>query len=130
MIQMDQPESIAVPVRVLRMRDLRDRLQLSASQVFSLVARGIFPKPFSLAPGGRAVGWLESDVSSWILQRKAAAEASNLKFSDTASFDKNDGDINIRKLLTHSKKYKSKLSINPIQFKQLSGASAAVKDSK
>jgi prophage regulatory protein len=71
MNQITLPERSAPSVRVLRMRDLRDRLQLSTSQVFSLIARGLLPKPFPIVPGGRAVGWLESDISDWILQRKA-----------------------------------------------------------
>jgi prophage regulatory protein len=57
------------------MGDLRDRLQLSTSQIFSLVARGLLPKPFLIVPGGRAKAWLESDITDWILQRKAEGEA-------------------------------------------------------
>jgi predicted DNA-binding transcriptional regulator AlpA len=40
-----------------------------------MVARGHFPKPFTLIPGGRAVGWLEKDVDQWVLDRKNAQEA-------------------------------------------------------
>ena len=75
MNQITLSERSAPGVRVLRMRDLRDRLQLSTSQVFSLIARGLLPKPFPIVPGGRAVGWLESDIAHWILQRKAEGEA-------------------------------------------------------
>ncbi len=74
MSQVTFPELSTQGVRVLRMRDLRDRLQLSTSQVFSLIARGMLPKPFPIVPGGRAVGWLESDITDWILQRKAEGE--------------------------------------------------------
>jgi prophage regulatory protein len=74
MNQITLSERSALSVRVLRMRDLRDRLQLSNSQVFSLIARGLLPKPFPIVPGGRAVGWLESDITDWILQRKAEGE--------------------------------------------------------
>jgi len=38
-----------------------------------MVAKGIFPKPFQLIPGGRAVGWIESDVNAWVLERKNAS---------------------------------------------------------
>lgn len=74
MIHSNLPEFSTLNVRVLRMRELRDRLQLSPSQIFSLIARGLLPKPFPIAPGGRAVGWLASDISTWILQRKAEGE--------------------------------------------------------
>jgi predicted DNA-binding transcriptional regulator AlpA len=41
-----------------------------------MVACGQFLKPFTLIPGGRAVGFLESDVDQWILDRKEASEKS------------------------------------------------------
>ena len=74
MMQVNLPEFSPNGVRILRMRDLRDRLQLSQSQIFSLIARGLLPKPFSITPGGRSVGWLESDIANWIWQRKAEGE--------------------------------------------------------
>jgi predicted DNA-binding transcriptional regulator AlpA len=38
-----------------------------------MIARGQFQKPFTLVPGGRAVGWLEQDVDQYILDRKASS---------------------------------------------------------
>jgi len=61
--------------RILRMRDIRIKTGLSQSTLHDLVARGVFPKPFTLIPGGRAVGWLETSVDQWILQRSDAAES-------------------------------------------------------
>lgn len=63
-------------VRVIRHNHVRQKLQISSAKLFDMVATGIFPKPFNLIPGGRAVGWLEHDVDRWILSRK---EASSLK---------------------------------------------------
>lgn len=60
--------------RILRMRDICQKMGLSPSTVHDLVARGIFLKPFTLIPGGRAVGWLEVDVDQWIFERKEASE--------------------------------------------------------
>lgn len=60
--------------RILRMRDVCQKLNVSPSTVHDLVARDIFIKPFTLIPGGRAVGWLEEDVDQWIFERKAASE--------------------------------------------------------
>lgn len=63
----------AQPRRILRMREICQKLGLCPSTVHDLVARGIFIKPFTLIPGGRAVGWLEVDVDQWISDRKEAA---------------------------------------------------------
>jgi prophage regulatory protein len=55
--------------RVLRMRDLVQRLQLSQSRLYALIAEDKFLRPFKLIPGGRAVGWLERDVDAWLAER-------------------------------------------------------------
>lgn len=47
---------------------------ISPSTVHDLVARGNFIKPFTLIPGGRAVGWLEAEVDQWIFERKEASQ--------------------------------------------------------
>lgn len=52
--------------RVLRMRQLTDKLPYAPSTIYGLVAAGKFPAPFKLIPGGRAAGWLESDVDAWL----------------------------------------------------------------
>ena len=59
--------------RILRMRDICQKLGLCPSTVYDLVARGVFIKPFTLIPGGRAVGWLEVDVDQWIFDRTEAS---------------------------------------------------------
>ncbi len=68
----------AQPRRILRMRDICQKLGLCPSTVYDLVARGIFIKPFTLIPGGRAVGWLEVDVDQWIFDRKEASSLDTL----------------------------------------------------
>ena len=60
--------------RILRMHDICQKMGLSPSTVHDLVARGIFIKPFTLIPGGRAVGWLEAEVDQWIIERKEASQ--------------------------------------------------------
>ena len=78
MVQKHQPESagqkLASQLRVIRHRQVCERLQISSAKLFDMVAKGQFLKPFTLIPGGRAVGFLESDVDQWILERKAASE--------------------------------------------------------
>ena len=63
-------------VQVLRHAEVKKRLNVSGAKLFDMVAKGQFPKPFTLVPGGRAVGWLESTVSDWILQRQHQGEQS------------------------------------------------------
>jgi len=60
-------------VRVIRHNQVCIKLQISSAKLFDMVAKGIFPKPFQLIPGGRAVGWIESDVNAWVLERKNAS---------------------------------------------------------
>lgn len=76
MVQQDLPGADSVPshVRVIRHAMVRKKLQVSSAKLFDMVARGQFPKPFTLIPNGRAVGWLESEVDQWILDRKSAAQ--------------------------------------------------------
>jgi prophage regulatory protein len=54
------------------MRESCLKVGLGQSSLYDLINRGIFPKPFPLVPGGRAVGWLEEDIDQWILDRKEA----------------------------------------------------------
>jgi prophage regulatory protein len=60
-------------IQVVRHSHVCQKLQISSAKLFDLVAQGIFPKPFQIVPGGRAVGWLEHDVDAWVLERKAKA---------------------------------------------------------
>jgi prophage regulatory protein len=60
-------------IQVVRHVHVCQKLQISSAKLFDLVAQGIFPKPFQIVPGGRAVGWLERDVDTWVLARKAEA---------------------------------------------------------
>lgn len=60
-------------IRVIRHAQICSKLQLSSAKLFDMCAKGVFPKPFTLVPGGRAVGWLEHDVDAWIMARKEVA---------------------------------------------------------
>ena len=63
-------------VQIIRHARVRQKLQISSAKLFDMIARGQFPKPFTLVPNGRAVGWLEHEVDKWILDRKNSAEMS------------------------------------------------------
>lgn len=52
---------------ILRLPAVKARTGLSRSTIYQRIAQGSFPAAYSL--GGRAVGWLEADVSAWILDK-------------------------------------------------------------
>ena len=60
-------------LKVIRHAEVCRKLGISAASLFDMVAKGDFPKPFSIIPGGRSVGWLEGDVDVWITKRSRAA---------------------------------------------------------
>jgi prophage regulatory protein len=61
-------------VQIIRHALVCQKLQVSRAKLFDMIARGQFPKPFTLIPNGRAVGWLEQDVDIWIMNRKNATQ--------------------------------------------------------
>ena len=73
-----QPESagqkLADRLRVIRHKQVCQKLGLSSAKVFDMQAKGLFPKPFTLIPGGRATSFIEDEIDQWILERKAASE--------------------------------------------------------
>ena len=67
-------QNSAEVVRVLRMCGACGKVGLGRSSIYELIARGQFPPPFRLTPGGRAVGWFESDLDDWLRQRRLSSE--------------------------------------------------------
>ncbi|MDE0082872.1 MAG: AlpA family phage regulatory protein [Gammaproteobacteria bacterium] len=55
--------------RILRMPEVEARTGLSQRSIRALVARGDFPRPIRLSR--RSVGWLESELNGWLLERIA-----------------------------------------------------------
>jgi prophage regulatory protein len=53
--------------RFLRLSDVKERTGLSRSTIYLSISKGNFPKNVSLGP--RCVGWLESEIDSWIQDR-------------------------------------------------------------
>ena len=64
-------------LRILRHAKVREKLDVSDATLFDITAQGLFPKPFQIIPGGRAVGWLEHEVDAWILERKELSGGSS-----------------------------------------------------
>ena len=56
---------------ILRLPAVKTRTGLSRSTIYLRVSQGTFPSPLSL--GGRAVGWVEKEVQSWLAERIAAS---------------------------------------------------------
>ncbi len=52
---------------ILRLPQVKARTGLSRSLIYLLIKEGKFPKQVNL--GDRAVGWLESEIDSWIESR-------------------------------------------------------------
>jgi prophage regulatory protein len=53
--------------RIIRRPEVEKRVALSRSALYRRIAAGSFPKPVNLC-GGRAVGWLESEIEAFIAQ--------------------------------------------------------------
>lgn len=52
---------------ILRLPTVKIRTGLSRSTIYLRVSEGTFPKQVSL--GGRAVGWIESEIQEWLERR-------------------------------------------------------------
>jgi prophage regulatory protein len=57
------------PDRILRWREVSDRIGLSRATIWRMVRGEVFPAPVSL--GLHSVGWLEREVAGWIAERAA-----------------------------------------------------------
>ena len=54
-------------VTILRLSDVQLRTGLSRSSIYKRISENRFPKQISL--GGRAVGWLQSEINDWLNQQ-------------------------------------------------------------
>ena len=55
--------------RLLRWPCVQQRVGICRSHAHQLIAKGLFPKPRKLVPGGRASAWPESEINEWVKQR-------------------------------------------------------------
>jgi prophage regulatory protein len=58
-------------MRILRLPAVIERVGLCRAAIYKAVAERRFPAPVALAPGCRAVGWLENEITAH-LQRCVA----------------------------------------------------------
>ena len=54
-------------MRFIKLKEVMDCTGLGRSTIYKYIEKGEFPKSISL--GERAVAWLESEVSDWMLER-------------------------------------------------------------
>ncbi|MCP1116914.1 prophage regulatory protein [Robbsia andropogonis] len=62
-------------MKVLRMKDLPEKVGLGKTTIYRMIEENQFPRPFPLTERGGPsgpVGWLESDVNTWIDDRYKA----------------------------------------------------------
>jgi len=67
-MSMTNPE-IAKKQRLIRLPEVMQRVGLSNSYIYALQAKGQFPKPIKLIKGGRASGYIESEIDEYIERR-------------------------------------------------------------
>jgi prophage regulatory protein len=56
---------------ILRLPTVKARTGLSRSTIYLRISEGRFPRPVSL--GSRAIGWIESEINTWLSERVAAS---------------------------------------------------------
>jgi len=57
---------------ILRRRKVEERTGLTRSTLYLKIKKGTFPHPVKLGP--RSVGWIESEVNSWLESKIQARE--------------------------------------------------------
>jgi prophage regulatory protein len=68
--------------KIYRKAELYEVTGLARTAIEKMMAEGVFPRPITLAPGGRAVGWLSSEIAAWQEQRKAARDGGEPVLTD------------------------------------------------
>ncbi|HIB83440.1 MAG TPA: AlpA family transcriptional regulator [Chromatiaceae bacterium] len=58
---------------ILRLPAVKVRTGLSRSSIYLRISTDDFPAPISL--GGRAIGWVESDIDDWLAEKIEASRA-------------------------------------------------------
>lgn len=68
-------ETIGQHDRIMRMPEVMETVGLSRPQLYLLISQGKFPKQIKLTPGGKAAGWLQSEVLDYINSRVVESRA-------------------------------------------------------
>ena len=70
---------------ILRLPQVRQITGLSRSSIYALQGRRQFPHSIQLSP--RAVGWLESEIRSWLLSRANARDSAQVDPATAAAVE-------------------------------------------
>ena len=65
------------PNRILRWKQVADRIPFSKSYAYALQAKGQFPKAVKLIEGGRGAGYWEHEIDEWLNARLKATRGSD-----------------------------------------------------
>ena len=74
--------------RIIRRREVCERVGLSYSSIYRKVKAGTFPAPVRL--GVQAIGWLEHEVETWLEER------SGLRFNARRDMESSDSRNGVR----------------------------------
>jgi prophage regulatory protein len=61
--------------RLLRLPAVEDATGMKKTQIYEAIAHGAFPRPVDILEGGRAVGWVEDEIISYVEARIALRDA-------------------------------------------------------
>ena len=62
----DQAAYVRPSSRILTIKQVQALNSLSRASIYRAMSAGTFPRPIRLSPGGRRVGWRETDVRDWL----------------------------------------------------------------
>ena len=63
------------PTKILRWPEVQQRVGFSKSYAYVLQAKGLFPKPIKLIEGGRAAGYIESEIDEYVKARISSSRS-------------------------------------------------------
>jgi prophage regulatory protein len=63
-LAVSQKEQYKMPSRILKAKEVAERVSISTSQVYRLARDGRFPEPVKITENRS--GWLETEVDQWI----------------------------------------------------------------
>lgn len=61
-------------VRIIRRPEVKALTQLGDTQINVHIALGEFPAPIKITESGRAIGWISTEIETWIASRAAARD--------------------------------------------------------
>lgn len=67
----DQTIAPVLPLRVIRLPEVRQRTGLSRSSIYRLMAEANFPQSCKL--GERIIAWVEADIDRWLAEKIASS---------------------------------------------------------